>query len=129
MTRASVAKAVKQQPLSVGEETLAQQLRAERFAFIRQYKPIPDRKFAFDFYVAPDLLIEVNGGTWAKGNSGHSSGTGLARDAEKVSLAAAYGFRVIVATTDQVKRGNAIDWIRRANQHGIQALRLKGRER
>lgn len=114
---------------SEGEATLAHQLRACGCAFVQQYKPIPDRQFAYDFYVAPDLLIEVNGGAWSKGKMGHNSGTGLQRDAEKTSLAAVQGFRVIIATTEQVKKGLAIQWIEAARQHGIQRLMLKRHER
>lgn len=114
---------------SEGEETLALQLRAEKCAFLRQYQPIPERKFAFDFYVAPDLLIEVNGGAWSKGKMGHNSGAGLQRDAEKASLAAVQGFRLIVATTEQVKKGMAIQWIVAAREHGLRALKLKIGER
>ena len=113
---------------SEGEAMLALQLRAEQCAFIPQYKPIPDRKFAFDFYVAPDLLIEVNGGAWSKGKMGHNSGTGLQRDAEKISLAAVQGFRMIVATTEQVKKGHAIQWIMAARKHGLKQLVLKRHE-
>lgn len=114
---------------SEGEALLALQLRAEGCAFLPQYKPIPDRKFAFDFYVAPDLLIEVNGGAWSKGKMGHNSGTGLQRDAEKASLAAVQGFRLIVATTEQVEKGQAIQWIAAARKHGLHALKLKNGER
>lgn len=113
---------------SEGEALLTLQLRAEQCAFISQYKPIPDRKFAFDFYVAPDLLVEVNGGAWSKGKMGHNSGTGLQRDAEKISLAAVQGFRMIVATTEQVKKGHAIQWIMAARKHGLKQLVLKRRE-
>lgn len=113
---------------SEGEALLALQLRAEQCAFIPQYKPIPERKFAFDFYVAPDLLVEVNGGAWSKGKMGHNSGTGLQRDAEKMSLAAVQGFRMIVATTEQVKKGYAIQWIMAARKHGLKQLALKRHE-
>lgn len=113
---------------SEGEALLTLQLRAEQCAFIPQYKPIPDRKFAFDFYVAPDLLVEVNGGAWSKSKMGHNSGTGLQRDAEKISLAAVQGFRMIVATTEQVKKGHAIQWIMAARKHGLKQLALKRRE-
>lgn len=113
---------------SEGEAMLALQLRAEQCAFIQQYKPIPDRKYAFDFFVAPDILVEVNGGAWSKGKMGHNSGTGLQRDAEKASLAAVQGFRTIIATTEQVKKGLAIQWILAARQHGLKALMLKRHE-
>jgi hypothetical protein len=56
----------------------------------------------------------VQGGVWNFGKSGHTTGTGITRDAEKCSLAAANGFRVIQATTAQVRDGSAIEWIKQA---------------
>lgn len=99
---------------SEGEALLALQLRVEKIAFEREHKALDDRKFRWDFFVAPDLLIEVQGGIWNYGKSGHNTGDGITRDAEKCSLAAAHGFRVIQATTAQVKDGSAIRWIKQA---------------
>jgi hypothetical protein len=99
---------------SEGEATLALMLRVEGIAFEREYQAIEGRKFRWDFHVAPDLLIEVQGGVWNFGKSGHNTGTGITRDAEKCSLAAAHGYRVIQATTQQVKDGSAIEWIKQA---------------
>src|SRR6185437_7493076 len=73
-------KTVKPRATSKGELLLDAQFRSVGMAFIPQYKPIPGRKFAFDYFVSPDLLIEVQGGVYAKGNSGHTSGTGITRD-------------------------------------------------
>jgi len=121
-------KTVKPRTTSKGELLLDAQLRSVGMAFIPQYKPIPARKFAFDYFVAPDLLIEVQGGVYAKGNSGHTSGTGITRDCEKASLAAVMGFRTILVTTAHVNNGKALEWIQAARKHGIQALMLKRHE-
>lgn len=92
------------------EDLLAFQMKACNVRFAREFKPWADRRFRFDFRVADQrILIEVQGAVWVKG--GHSTGRGITRDAEKLSLAAADGWRVIVATTDQVKSGVAIQWI------------------
>ena len=99
---------------SEGEATLALMLRVEGIAFEREYRAIPSRKFRWDFFISPDLLIEVQGGVWNFGKSGHSSGAGITRDAEKSSLAVTYGFRPITATTAQVKSGEALEWIKQA---------------
>lgn len=102
------------QTCSEGEATLALMLRVEGIPFSREYRAIPDRKFRWDFFIAPDLLIEVQGGVWNFGKSGHSSGRGISRDAEKASLATAHGYRQITATTQQVKSGFAMTWIKQA---------------
>lgn len=99
---------------SEGEATLALMLRIEGIPFEREFEAIPGRKFRWDFHVKPDLLIEVQGGVWNFRKSGHSSGVGITRDAEKSSLAAAHGYRQITATTEQVKSGQAMEWIRAA---------------
>lgn len=55
-----------------------------------------ERQFRID-YAIPDLkiAIEQEGGIWMKGNSGHSSGTGIARDMEKNNLLVSKGWRLI----------------------------------
>lgn len=64
---------------------------------------VPGRRFVYDFYI-PDagVLVECNGGTWARGNSGHSSGSGIARDAEKVNQAQVNGYNIFVLTNDKL---------------------------
>lgn len=99
---------------SEGEATLALMLRVEGIKFDREFMAVPGRKFRWDFHIAPNLLVEVQGGVWNFKKSGHSSGAGITRDAEKVSLAAAHGYRQITATTAQVKSGQAIEWIKAA---------------
>jgi hypothetical protein len=64
---------------------------------------VPGRRFVYDFFV-PDanVLIECNGGTWSRGKSGHSSGSGIARDAEKVNAAQLNGYHIFVLTIDKL---------------------------
>jgi very-short-patch-repair endonuclease len=64
---------------------------------------VPGRRFIYDFYV-PDagVLIECNGGVWARGQSGHSSGTGIQRDAEKTNAAQINGYAIFVFTPDKL---------------------------
>jgi hypothetical protein len=102
------------QTSSEGEATLALMLRVEKIPYVREFAAVPGRKFRWDFHIEPDLLIEVQGGVWNFGKSGHSSGVGITRDAEKASLAVAHGFRQITATTAQVKSGEALAWIKKA---------------
>ena len=58
------------------EALLAFQLKAAGIAHEREAQVIPGRRYRFDFCLGW-LLVEVNGGVWAKGASGHSSGTGI----------------------------------------------------
>ena len=55
-----------------------------------------ERLFRID-YAIPEykIAIEQEGGIWMKGNSGHSSGTGIARDMEKNNLLVEKGWRLI----------------------------------
>ena len=75
---------------------------------------LPERKFAWDFcWPCERLLVDVQGGTWVA-NSGHTSGTGLERDCEKMVLATLAGYRVMFVTGMQIKDGRAVQWIERA---------------
>ncbi|KEQ31210.1 hypothetical protein N180_02885 [Pedobacter antarcticus 4BY] len=58
------------------------------------------------------LAIEQEGGIWAKGNSGHSSGTGISRDMEKSNLAQSQGWVVIRRTPDQMITSETIELIK-----------------
>lgn len=55
-----------------------------------------ERKYRLDFAIPTlKIAIEVQGGIWAKGNSGHSSGTGIKRDMDKSNLAQSLGWFLI----------------------------------
>jgi len=61
-----------------------------------------ERNFRIDYAipVAVDgkvlkIAIEQEGGIWMKGNSGHSSGKGIARDMEKNNLLQSLGWKLI----------------------------------
>lgn len=78
-----------------------------------------ERLFRFDYAipVAKDgkvlkIAIEQEGGIWAKGNSGHSSGKGISRDMEKSNLAQSKGWVVIRRTPDQMITSETIDLIK-----------------
>lgn len=100
---------------SIGEETLALQIRAEELPVPeRQYKFLADRKFAFDFAwpAHNGLALEVEGGIWRKGGGAHSHPTNILRDIEKHNLAVLAGWRVLRFTTDQVKSGEAVNLLK-----------------
>ena len=86
----------------------------------REHLGIPGRRFRFDL-AWPALMVacEVDGGQWTVGEDGQQGGRhqrpdGFARDCEKLSLAAAHGWRVLRVTPDQIERGDALAWLRLA---------------
>jgi hypothetical protein len=85
-----------------------------------------ERLYRFD-YAIPVLkdeivikvAIEQEGGIWSKGNSGHSSGTGIQRDMDKNNLAISQGWVIIRRTPDQMLTSETIGLIRK----GIEMLK------
>lgn len=57
------------------------------------------------------IAIEVNGGVWAKGNSGHSSGKGILRDYEKANKLQSLGWKLITITPDQMLTNETVELI------------------
>lgn len=94
------------------ENHLAFQLGAAKIPYRRQAKVIAGRKYAFDFLVEKDLLIEVEGGTFSGGR--HVRGEGFASGCEKQALAVITGYRVLRVTGEQVESGQALNWIEAA---------------
>ena len=98
------------------EETLGFQIRCTGLPEpVTQYVvPETHRQHIWDFaFLDERLLVDVQGGTWVA-NSGHTSGTGIERDCEKMVLATLAGYRVMFVTGFQVKDGRAVGWIERA---------------
>jgi hypothetical protein len=73
-----------------------------------------ERLFRLD-YSFPEykIGIEVDGGTWSKERSGHSSGTGLARDREKSTLLATLGWSLIRVTPQELLTAKTIKTIKK----------------
>ncbi len=90
------------------EDEFAYQLDCVGMPYERQYKAIPERKFLYDFFVQPDLLIEIQGGIYQYRPS-HASAAGIRRDAEKINLATINGYKVLLFTSDMVKSGLALE--------------------
>lgn len=85
----------------------------------REFIAIYKRKFKFDFawlpgYGIKPLLVEVQGGTFARGKMGHSTGMGQHRDMEKGNLATLQGWRVLYFDEKMVRSGQALLWIQQA---------------
>jgi len=97
-------------PLSIGEELLAQQLKAYGVEFNRQYVFHPGRKWRFDFQLPLRYIaIEVEGGLFVKGR--HSRGKSYEADLRKYNQATINGYRLLRYSTDMVKSGEAIKQI------------------
>ena len=78
-----------------------------------EYQALPGRRYRWDVgWASQRLLVEVQGGIWAKG--GHSSGVGLTRDIEKLNSAVLAGWRVLAVTACHIKSGQALIWIQEA---------------
>jgi hypothetical protein len=86
---------------------------------IREARFAPPRRWRFD-YLWPlpvgsrwrGIALEIQGGVWVQGR--HTRGAGYARDAEKLSRAAAMGYCVILATPQQFESGEAFRWLKEA---------------
>ena len=76
-----------------------------------------DRLFRID-YAIPEykIAIEQEGGIWMKGNSGHSSGTGIARDMEKNNLLVEKGWRLIRRQPSEILTIATLEIIKKALQ-------------
>ncbi|MEY3252435.1 MAG: hypothetical protein RL227_1408 [Pseudomonadota bacterium] len=91
-------------------ETMALQLRAAGLAPVREFRFHPVRKWRFDFcFPEQKLALEVDGGTFTGGR--HTRGTGYAEDCRKIAEAMLLGWRVLRASADQVKTGEALRWV------------------
>lgn len=99
------------QALSEGEELFALHLRTYGIKYEREVRLIDGRKWRWDFVVG-DLAIEIQGATWRKG--GHSTGSGILRDCQKLNAAVLAGYRPLVFTSETVLSGEAIDTVRAA---------------
>jgi len=73
----------------------------------------PKRRWRFD-RAWPDrmLALEIEGGIWTGGR--HVRGKGFEEDLVKYAEALCLGWRVLRVSTDHVKRGKALDWLRKA---------------
>jgi hypothetical protein len=95
------------------EAELARIYDEQGIKYKRQFKAIPSRQFTWDFFLGGSVyLVEVQGGIWVK--SGHSSGRGISRDAEKANIAAVNGFYTLFFTPEHIADGRALRWTREA---------------
>jgi very-short-patch-repair endonuclease len=101
--------------LSIAEDELEMQLKAASVPFVREVRIKPPRRYRADFVIDGDLVIEVEGGIWNRGR--HTRGIGVTTDCEKSAIIAALCMRLIRVTPQQIKSGQALEWILEA-RHG-----------
>lgn len=92
------------------EEALAFQLETENIPFEREYR-FCQRRWRYDFYIKPKLLIEVQGGVWI--NGGHNRGSGYEKDCEKMARALEKGYIVLYCVAKDIKNGSTIKTIKK----------------
>lgn len=99
---------------SVPEDKLAEKLTDAGIPFQREYKfaTAIKRKWRADFFILPDLLIEVEGGLFLRGR--HSRGAGYTADIEKYNAATLLGFRLLRFAPSHIRQRYAIDTIQAA---------------
>ena len=78
---------------------------------------IPGRRFRADI-AWPQLrvYVEVDGGTFMRVGGKHARGSGIHKDCEKASLAAAFGWRLIRVDSKWLNEGigEFVEWVRAA---------------
>jgi very-short-patch-repair endonuclease len=80
---------------------------------ITEHRFAAPRRWRFDFaWPAQHLALEIEGGSWVGGR--HVRPAGFAKDCEKYAHAVLLGWRVIRVTSDQLKDGQAMRWVRAA---------------
>jgi len=83
----------------------------------REFKFHPKRKWLLDFaWPEMKIAIEVHGGIWKSGKSGHTSGKGRMRDMEKMNEATLHGWLVLEVASNHIRDGSAIEWAKRMIQ-------------
>ena len=77
----------------------------------------PTRRWRFDgAFPVQRVAYEVDGSTWTGGR--HTRGAGVENDAEKMSTAAAMGWRVCRFTRAMVESGSALTLLEQALAYG-----------
>jgi hypothetical protein len=94
------------------EEIFHIQVRALKLpAAQREYRFHPKRQWKFDFaWPHAMIAVEIEGGTYSGGR--HVRPEGYKRDCIKYNHSALLGWRVFRFTSDMVKSGEALDFIR-----------------
>lgn len=93
--------------LWIGRSGLEQPIREFRFA--------PPRLWRFDFaWPRLGLAVEIEGGTYMRGPSGHGSGKAYSLNCEKYNAATLAGWRVFRVTVDMFEDGSVFPLVQGA---------------
>jgi very-short-patch-repair endonuclease len=94
------------------EAGMAYVLNCVGIAYECQYRiPGLARRYIFDFaWPAQKLVVEVQGAIW-KQQTGHTSGSGITRDCDKLNLATLAGWRYLQVTSNMIRDGRALHYI------------------
>jgi very-short-patch-repair endonuclease len=96
----------------VSADLLKLHLQSEKIPFEQEYRFHDSRRWRADFaFPQRKLLVEVDGAIWTGGR--HTRGAGWEKDAEKLNAAAILGYRVLRFSPGMVRRGEAIETIKR----------------
>lgn len=99
--------------MSALEESMLAQIREAKLPEPEREVRFSYRRFRFDFaWSEPKIALEVEGGVWVSGR--HGSGKGMDSDATKYNIAALLGWKVIRVTTNMVRDGRAIEFVKQA---------------
>lgn len=108
------------------EDAFEFQLKAMGIRYVREYKPWPERKYRYDFALIDSCIaVDIQGGIWAKGASGHKTGKGITTDSLKGCYASLTGWRAFTFPPQFIKSGQALDVIMSALHPEDTALRAK----
>jgi hypothetical protein len=79
------------------------------------YFALPKRRWRSDWHIlTTNVLVEFEGGLFAKDKIGHGNVGGILRDIEKYNSAALLGYVVIRITPMHVSSGQALTWVEQA---------------
>lgn len=95
------------------EDVMSTKLTEAGIPHQREVQAVAGRRYRWDFKVG-DYLVEIQGGTWSRKRTGHSTGAGIRRDAEKANAAVLAGYKVLFFTSDMVHDGTALHVITEA---------------
>jgi very-short-patch-repair endonuclease len=102
------------------ERALVTQLRQRGVVFEREFNALPGRRFRWDFALPERrVLIEIQGGTYARTRTGHSTGAGLHRDYIKNNQAVINGWRVLYFDAVDIGTEHAADMIADVYERGV----------
>jgi hypothetical protein len=110
--------------MKVNREIAVAWFAAHGLEAVAEFRFDEKRRWRSDFYFAPDILLEVEGGVWSGGR--HTSPKGFLKDMEKYNRAAVLGYRILRTTPDEVCMQETIDMVKAAIKSPVLYLPEKG---